>query len=749
MGIDKIYYYYFMIDYSIIVSSDSQGMYTYQTLRNIKEIINITKQRIEVICLVNKKNRETVRFISKAKDFLENLTILEHEFTEIGIAKNFGAEQSKGKFLLFLDGGEFVSFDIINQFISASNLFPFENTLFVPEVKIYFGKRNAIEENIDSKDPSFTKSVLLFRNPWGKNFLISKVNYNKVRFKKTNVAYKLDPHLLTFFVDCLDKGFRISPIPKTVAFVRILNDGNDEESLILSPNNLFNEKGFKKSKETKEDISLIDNRSFIKRFFSSKFPSLYKELFIIKRELKTIVEKIKYKGDNRNILKKIASSLFPKIYFKLFILKERFLSKTKQTQNFEYPNWLRNNWIKINSIEHTLFPPMGKIEEYKFGINPNFGSYLMEMLSSIPEEIDYLIFCPWLKLGGADKLSLNLVQGLRENFPDKKIGIIITERVNSELLGNLPEDIYFFDFGNNFIDLNYQEREILFLRFLIQVRAKKIVNINSHTLFNLLGKYSKTISFFSDIYIFGFCVYITEEGQTLGFVLDPLPLIFDDIKMVLTDNNFIIQYLCERYGLERKKFITVYQPVDTDKFTPRRIDNKDVIDILWASRIDDQKLPYVLEKIIEKSQNRNYRFHVYGGLAMNYSYDTKNMEKYQNVTLYGPYKNGLQGIPEQSKYDLYLYTSQFDGMPNALLEAMSLGFPVIASDVGGIHEIVRDGETGFLVKEIFNEKEYLRKIDGISNNPLLINKITKNSLTAIKGQHSWAAYIRTLRKIFI
>jgi glycosyltransferase involved in cell wall biosynthesis len=47
--------------------------------------------------------------------------------------------------------------------------------------------------------------------------------------------------------------------------------------------------------------------------------------------------------------------------------------------------------------------------------------------------------------------------------------------------------------------------------------------------------------------------------------------------------------------------------------------------------------------------------------------------------------------------DLFLFPSRFEGMPNALLEAMGYGLPVIATAVQGVDEIVRDSENGLII----------------------------------------------------
>lgn len=46
--------------------------------------------------------------------------------------------------------------------------------------------------------------------------------------------------------------------------------------------------------------------------------------------------------------------------------------------------------------------------------------------------------------------------------------------------------------------------------------------------------------------------------------------------------------------------------------------------------------------------------------------------------------------------DVYLMTSEYEGLPIALLEAMALGRPVVVTAVGGIPEVVQNGKEGFL-----------------------------------------------------
>ncbi len=64
----------------------------------------------------------------------------------------------------------------------------------------------------------------------------------------------------------------------------------------------------------------------------------------------------------------------------------------------------------------------------------------------------------------------------------------------------------------------------------------------------------------------------------------------------------------------------------------------------------------------------------------------------------GPVKNAdLMAYYQRQPADVFVNTSSSEGLPVSIMEACSFGIPAVATDVGGTAEIVREGETGFLL----------------------------------------------------
>ena len=78
--------------------------------------------------------------------------------------------------------------------------------------------------------------------------------------------------------------------------------------------------------------------------------------------------------------------------------------------------------------------------------------------------------------------------------------------------------------------------------------------------------------------------------------------------------------------------------------------------------------------------------------------------------------------------DVLVLPSIFDGRPVVVLEALARGVPVIASRVGGLPELVRDGETGFLV-EPGDTAAIARHLRRLAQNPAELEALRQSSRT--------------------
>jgi len=96
----------------------------------------------------------------------------------------------------------------------------------------------------------------------------------------------------------------------------------------------------------------------------------------------------------------------------------------------------------------------------------------------------------------------------------------------------------------------------------------------------------------------------------------------------------------------------------------------------------------------------------------------------------------LGNIPNAGSYnkyiDLFILPSNYEGLPIVIIEAMSFGKPIVASKVGGISEIVVDGENGYTVEN--TSIAFAEKIKYILENDDLYKKLSENSLRKFNEQ---------------
>ncbi len=124
-----------------------------------------------------------------------------------------------------------------------------------------------------------------------------------------------------------------------------------------------------------------------------------------------------------------------------------------------------------------------------------------------------------------------------------------------------------------------------------------------------------------------------------------------------------------------------------------------------------QSMPQVLKEF----PNAQFVFIGDGPETDNLKNMTKQLKVEKSVWFLGGFKNSKTKLLLQG-FDIFVLPSFFEGISFSILEAMSMGIPVVATDVGGNPEVVANGETGFLAP--------LNDVDMLSNS--IIDLLSSN-----------------------
>lgn len=192
--------------------------------------------------------------------------------------------------------------------------------------------------------------------------------------------------------------------------------------------------------------------------------------------------------------------------------------------------------------------------------------------------------------------------------------------------------------------------------------------------------------------------------------------------------------------------------VDTKAFSPKIKLSERADTVSYFGAITEHKgLMNLIDAIpIILKENDNIQF-VIGGAGPALAEIKKRLKNSQvienaKVVLCG--KINHKEIPGHlNKAKLVVLPSYGEGLPNIVLEAMACGTPILATPVGGIPDVIKDGETGFIMED--NTSECIaRNVIRVLNHPDL-EKVTKNALALIEREYTLEAAVERYRKILL
>ncbi|WP_029231915.1 glycosyltransferase [Butyrivibrio sp. VCB2006] len=148
--------------------------------------------------------------------------------------------------------------------------------------------------------------------------------------------------------------------------------------------------------------------------------------------------------------------------------------------------------------------------------------------------------------------------------------------------------------------------------------------------------------------------------------------------------------------------VVIMNPINSKYFKVKRSDTPDKCVVHHARLVDFKNQPMLLRAFLKVHEKHpDYELKVYGPDSFDGTKEILEKIIADNkaesfIHLMGPCDKLDEEIP---KGEVYAYSSDYEGMPNSLLEAMAMGMPVVSTDCpcGGPKAVIRDGENGFLI----------------------------------------------------
>ena len=205
----------------------------------------------------------------------------------------------------------------------------------------------------------------------------------------------------------------------------------------------------------------------------------------------------------------------------------------------------------------------------------------------------------------------------------------------------------------------------------------------------------------------------------------------------------------------RSKALVLENPVDDRFFLIKRetSKNKEVVSILSVGRLSPVKgyetLVLAIKNLLKSNDSFKNKIQVRIVAAYQKSFDwyyrrilqlikNYNLDNIINIITNVPSDEAL--IREYTNADVYVHTSFSEGLPNAIQEAMASGLPIIASNVGAIPSIIKNGYNG-LIFNVGDANALSQYIIKLATEPIYRLKIGESARATAYRRWSLSSYI--------
>lgn len=240
--------------------------------------------------------------------------------------------------------------------------------------------------------------------------------------------------------------------------------------------------------------------------------------------------------------------------------------------------------------------------------------------------------------------------------------------------------------------------------------------------------------------------YIFTVAPAVIWQIHNILNIYDNnVNVFISPSGFLKRKLVEN-GYDSKKIIVLPNFVEPKPDSFKTTNRKQKPFVLYFGRLSKHKgIMFVLEAARNLT---NIEFKIAGGGKEKKQYISKAAQmKLKNVQFLGHV--GTSGLNKLISNSLFCVIPSlwYENMPYSVMEAFALGKPVIASKIGGIPELVKDGKNGLLF-EPGNVEDFNEKILTLWSNPERIKRMGEYARIYIEKNFNSDSHYKKLMKIY-